>query len=66
VLLANRDAVSAISLSESAPSLRSGLLAVKDAVATGPDGRRQHAVAEIAQAVGVHRTTVYAYLSNEG
>ena len=29
--------------------------------ATGPDGRRLHAVAEIAQAVGVHRTTVYDY-----
>jgi DNA invertase Pin-like site-specific DNA recombinase len=30
--------------------------------ATGPDGKRLHTVAEIAQAVGVHRTTVYAYL----
>src|SRR2546423_1672971 len=28
--------------------------------ATGPDGKRQHTVAEIAEAVGVHRTTVYA------
>ena len=30
--------------------------------ATGPDARRQHTVAEIAEAVGVHRTTVYDYL----
>ena len=30
--------------------------------ATGPDGKRQHTVAEIAQTVGVHRTTVYDYL----
>ena len=30
------------------------------------DGRRQHTVAEIAEAVGVHRTTVYDYLSREG
>jgi DNA invertase Pin-like site-specific DNA recombinase len=34
--------------------------------ATGPDGRRQHTVAEIAEAVGVHRTTVYDYLKREG
>jgi len=34
--------------------------------ATGPDGKRQHTVAEIAQTVGVHRTTVYDYLSKEG
>ena len=34
--------------------------------ATGPDGRRLHTVAEIAQAVGVHRTTVYDYLKKEG
>ena len=33
--------------------------------ATGPDGKRLHTVAEIAQAVGVHRTTVYDYLSKE-
>jgi len=33
--------------------------------ATGPDGRRLHTVAEIAQAVGVHRTTVYDYLNKE-
>jgi DNA invertase Pin-like site-specific DNA recombinase len=33
--------------------------------ATGPDGKRQHAVAEIAEAVGVHRTTVYDYLNKE-
>jgi DNA invertase Pin-like site-specific DNA recombinase len=33
--------------------------------ATGSDGRRQHTVAEIAEAVGVHRTTVYDYLSKE-
>ena len=33
--------------------------------ATGPDGRRQHTVAEIAEAVGVHRTTVYDYLKKE-
>ena len=30
--------------------------------ATGPDGRRQHTVAET---VGVHRTTVYDYLRKE-
>jgi len=30
--------------------------------AKGPDGKRQHTVAEIAEAVGVHRTTVYDYL----
>src|SRR2546429_2703489 len=34
--------------------------------ATGPDGKRQHTVAEIAGAVGVHRTTVYDYLKKEG
>ncbi len=34
--------------------------------ATGPDGKRRHAVAEIAEAVGVHRTTVYDYLKKEG
>ena len=33
--------------------------------ATGPDGKRLHTVAEIAEAVGVHRTTVYDYLSKE-
>jgi DNA invertase Pin-like site-specific DNA recombinase len=33
--------------------------------ATGPDGRRLHTDAEIAQAVGVHRTTVYDYLYKE-
>ena len=33
--------------------------------ATGPDGKRQHTVAEIAEAVGVHRTTVYDYLKKE-
>jgi DNA invertase Pin-like site-specific DNA recombinase len=33
--------------------------------ATGPDGKRQHTVAEIAAAVGVHRTTVYDYLRKE-
>jgi DNA invertase Pin-like site-specific DNA recombinase len=26
--------------------------------ATGPDGNRQHTVTEIAEAIGVHRTTV--------
>ena len=31
--------------------------------AAGPDGKRQHTVAEIAEAVGVHRTTVYDYLN---
>ena len=30
-----------------------------------PDGKRLHTVAEIAQAVGVHRTTVYDYLKKE-
>ena len=34
--------------------------------ATGPDGKRLHTVAEIAQAAGVHRTTVYDYLKKEG
>jgi DNA invertase Pin-like site-specific DNA recombinase len=33
--------------------------------ATGPDGKRLHTVAEIAQAVGAHRTTVYDYLKRE-
>ena len=33
--------------------------------ATGPDGKRLHTVAEIAAAVGVHRTTVYDYLKKE-
>ena len=32
--------------------------------ATGPDGKRRHTVAEIAEAVGVHRT-VYDYLKEE-
>ena len=34
--------------------------------ATGPDGKRLHTVAEIAQTAGVHRTTVYDYLNKEG
>jgi len=34
--------------------------------AVGPDGKRQHTVAEIAEAVGVHRTTVYNYLKKKG
>jgi predicted DNA binding protein len=33
--------------------------------AAGPDGKRQHTVAEIAEAVGVHRTTVSDYLNRE-
>jgi DNA invertase Pin-like site-specific DNA recombinase len=33
--------------------------------ATGPDGKRQHTVAEIAEVVGVHRTTVYDYLNKD-
>ena len=33
---------------------------------TGPDGKRLHTVAEIAQTAGVHRTTVYDYLNKEG
>jgi DNA invertase Pin-like site-specific DNA recombinase len=33
--------------------------------AAGPDGKRQHTVAEIAAAVGVHRTTVYGYLKKD-
>ncbi len=33
---------------------------------TGPDGKRLHTVAEIAQTVGVHRTTVYDYLKRGG
>ena len=32
--------------------------------ATGPDGKTLHTVAEIAETVGVHRTTVYDYLKN--
>jgi DNA invertase Pin-like site-specific DNA recombinase len=31
--------------------------------ATGPDGKRRHTVAEIAETVDVHRTTVYDYLN---
>lgn len=31
--------------------------------ATGPDGRRAHTVQEIAETVGVHRATVYRYLT---
>ena len=34
--------------------------------ATGPDGKRLHTVPEIAEAFGVHRTTVYDYLKREG
>jgi DNA invertase Pin-like site-specific DNA recombinase len=34
--------------------------------AAGPDGKRLHTVAEIAQTAGVHRTTVYDYLKKEG
>src|SRR5258705_3267374 len=34
--------------------------------ATGPDGKRLHTAAEIAQAAGVHRTTVYDYLNKQG
>jgi hypothetical protein len=30
------------------------------------DGKRQHTVAEIAEAVGVHRTTVYDYINKKG
>ena len=33
--------------------------------AKGADGKRQHTVAEIADAIGVHRTTVYEYLKRE-
>ncbi len=33
--------------------------------ATGPDGKRLHTLAEIAQAVGVHRTTIYDYRKKE-
>lgn len=33
--------------------------------ARGGDGKRQYTVAEIAEAVGVHRTTVYDYLARE-
>jgi predicted transcriptional regulator len=33
--------------------------------ATGPDGKRQYTVAEIAEDVGVHRTTVYDYPNKE-
>jgi hypothetical protein len=35
------------------------------APSVGPDGKRQPTVAEIAEAVGVHRTTVYDYLKKE-
>jgi hypothetical protein len=34
--------------------------------AVGAEGKRQHTVAEITEAVGVHRTTVYDYLKMEG
>ena len=34
--------------------------------ATGPGGKRLHTVTEIAQTVGIHRTTVYDYLNREG
>src|SRR4029453_13230079 len=34
--------------------------------AVGADGKRQPPVAETAEAVGVHRTTVYDYLNKEG
>jgi hypothetical protein len=34
--------------------------------AVGPDGKRQHTVAEIAAVGGVHRTTVSDYLMREG
>jgi DNA invertase Pin-like site-specific DNA recombinase len=34
--------------------------------AAGPDGKRPHTVAEIAQAVGVHCATAYDYLKREG
>ena len=34
--------------------------------AASPDGRRQHTVAEIAEAVSVHRATVYDYLTRQG
>jgi DNA-binding IclR family transcriptional regulator len=34
--------------------------------AVEPGGKRQHTVAEIAEVVGAHRTTVYDYLNKEG
>lgn len=34
--------------------------------AVGPVGKAQHTVTEIAEAAGVHRTTVYEYLKKEG
>ena len=34
--------------------------------AAGRNGKRQYTVAEIAEAVGVHRTAVYGYLTKEG
>ncbi len=42
---------------------REGLAAARARGRTG--GKRQHTVAEIAEAVGVHRTTVYDYLKKE-
>jgi DNA invertase Pin-like site-specific DNA recombinase len=33
--------------------------------AIGPDGKRLHTVTEIAQTVGIHRTTIYDYLKRE-
>ena len=33
--------------------------------ATGPDGKRLHTVQEIADTVGVHRTTGYEYLRRD-
>ena len=49
------------------PKLSNGQVAtvVRMYEAVGPDGKRQHTVAEIAEAVGVHRTTIYDVLHRE-
>ena len=48
------------------PRILSGVAGGGAAGRGDPDGKRQHTVAEIAEAVGVHRTTVPDYLNKEG
>jgi hypothetical protein len=45
--------------------LTARLLPAPQYQATGSDGKRQHTVAAIAEAVGVHRSTVYDYFKKE-
>lgn len=49
------------------PKLTSGQAATLKRMyeAKGDDGKRAHTVQEIAEAVGIHRTSVYAYLRGE-